>query len=103
MKQQTTTPKTAVVTLKANGSTMQLLATLKADGTVVTKVTTWDESKKPVRGMTEVFKDMDSAKAHLAALAKKAEGLGWQRGTRAVAAKADAFSKLPAAPKVEVK
>jgi len=103
MEKQLTTPepKSAVITLHASGSTMTVLATRKSDGTVVTTVTTKDADKKSTRGMTETHADMATAKAHLAALAEKAVKLGWQRRTAAgVAAKPDAFSRLPAAPKV---
>lgn len=93
--------KTAVTTLHANGSTLILSAVLKSDGSAVTTVTTKDAEKKSTRGMTEQHADMTAAKAHLAALAEKAGKLGWQRRTAAgMVAKPDAFSKLPAAPKV---
>ena len=100
-KKQTTDEqvKSATITLRANGSTLMLLATLKADGSVVTTVTTRDAAKKLTRGMTQTHASMTVAKAHLATLAKDAEKLGWRRGTRAVSTKPDAFSKLPAAPK----
>jgi hypothetical protein len=107
-KNQTTTEqanvaaKSASIGLRANGSTLMLLATLRADGSVVTTVTTRDADKRLTKGMTETHANMDTAKTHLATLAKKAEALGWQRGARAVAAKPDAFSKLPAAPKAAV-
>ena len=79
----TTAPKTAVITLHSGNSTMTLLATRKADGSAV----------------TEQHADMTTAKAHLVALAKKAETLGWQRAQGAgLKAKPDAFSKLPAPP-----
>ncbi len=95
MKNQQTTPKTAVVTLRAGGSTLTLLATAKPDGTAVTSVTTRDADRKSSRGMTEAHKDMNAAKAHLVVLAKQAEGLGWQR-RRVSATRPDAFSTLPA-------
>jgi hypothetical protein len=91
--------KTAAITLKANGSTLMLLATLRPDGTVKTCATTRDADKKVHRGMTSVHPSMDAAKAHLADLADKATKLGWQRGARVHAAAPDAFSKLPAPPK----
>ena len=103
MKNQPTvaTPKSAVITLHAGGSTLTFLATLKSDGTATTTVTTKDADKKSTRGMTEQHADMAAAKAHLVTLAEKAAKLGWQRRTAAGAvAKPDAFSKLPAAPKV---
>ena len=106
MEKQPETPvvpqrKSAVITLHASGSTMTLSAVLKADGSAVTTVTTRDADKKATRGMTETHVDMAAAKAHLAGLAAKAEKLGWQRRTApGAAAKPDAFSKLPAAPKV---
>ncbi len=99
MKKQTTKPqKSAAVTLRANGSTLLLLAVLKADGAAVTTVTTRDAEKHTARGMTETHTSMEAAKSHLAALAEKAEKLGWKRGVRSVSLKPDAFTKLPAAP-----
>jgi hypothetical protein len=98
-EQQNTPAKSATITLKSNGATLTLLATLKADGGVVTTVTTRGADKKLSKGMTQMHANMDAAKVHLAALAKDAEKLGWKRGARVVAAKPDAFSKLPAAPK----
>jgi hypothetical protein len=66
----------------------------------VTTVTTRDAEKKPTRGMTETHADMAAARAHLTTLAEKAQKLGWQRRSAAgAAAKPDAFTKLPAAPK----
>jgi hypothetical protein len=44
------TPKSAVVTLHAGGSTLTFLATLKNDGRAVTTVTTRDAEKKSTRG-----------------------------------------------------
>lgn len=105
MKEQTSTEQTskpaksASITLRANGATLTLLATLRADGSAVTTVTTRGADKKLSKGMTQTHATMDAAKAHLATLAKDAEKLGWKRGARVVAAKPDAFSKLPAAPK----
>lgn len=106
MKEQTATPdqkndppKSASITLRANGAVMTLLATCKEDGNAVTTVTTRDAEKKTTRGMTETHKSMADAKAHLSALAEKAEKLGWQRGQFAMRARPDAFTKLPAAPK----
>ena len=93
------TAKTASITLRANGAVLSLLAMRKGDGTVVTSVTTKGADKKTARGMTEVHKSMDAARAHLEALVKSAAKLGWQRGQFAMAARPDAFSTLPAAPK----
>lgn len=103
-KQQTgdakkTAVKTATITLRAQGSTLTLLATAKHDGTAVTTVTEKDAEKKSRRGCTEIHATMDLAKTHLASLAKKAEANGWQRGVRAVATKPDAFNRIPSAPK----
>ena len=100
-KTATPEPKSAVITLHASGNTLTFLATRKSDGSAATTVTTKDADKNTTRGMTETHADMTAAKAHLSMLAEKAVKLGWQR--RAVAgmvAKPDAFSKLPAAPKV---
>jgi len=109
MKKQTATveqkivsAKSAMITLKSSGgAVLTLLATLKTDGTALTYATTKDSADaKPVRGMSESFPSMDAAKVHLSGLAEKADKLGWQRGIRVVAAKPDAFSKLPPAPRV---
>jgi hypothetical protein len=91
--------KSASITLRANGTMLLLLATLKENGTVVTQVTTRDAEKKTTRGMTQSHKSMDVARAHLEALAKAAEKAGWVRGKFAAPAKPDAFSQLPAPPK----
>lgn len=95
-EQQNVTTKSASITLKANGSMLSLLATLRKDGMVVTSVTTRDADKKVARGMSELHQTMEAAKVHLLALAEKAERLGWSRSVRTVAARPDAFSKLPA-------
>lgn len=100
MKKQT--QKTASITLRANGTSLLLLAVLKPAGSAVTTVTTIDAEKRTARGMTESHVSMDAAKAHLIALADKAEKLGWKRGLRSVALKPDAFAKLPAAPAASV-
>lgn len=91
--------QSATITLRANGSTLSLLATRKVDGTVVTNVMTRDAEKKTARGMTETHANMEAARAHLAKLAEQASKLGWRRGVRVIAQKPDAFSKLPSAPK----
>jgi acyl dehydratase len=90
--------KSAHITMRAGGSTLTFLAVLRPNGTVTTTVTTRDADKKLSRGMTETHSDMATAKAHLTALAKKAEALGWQKRAGG-AARPDAFSTLPAAPK----
>lgn len=95
------TPKTAVITLHAGGSTLAFLATRKGDGSAVTTVTTKDADKKATRGMTETHANMAAAKAHLATLVEKAAKLGWQRRMAPGAApKPDAFKELPKAPKL---
>lgn len=95
--------KSAVITLKANGSTLTLLATLRPDGTVKTSATTRDAAKKIERGMSSMHPTMDAAKAHLADLADKAAKLGWQRGVRTHAAAPDQFSTLPKPPATQPK
>jgi hypothetical protein len=97
---KTATPKSASITLRANGAVLTLAAVRKDDGSAVTTVTTRDTDKKASRGMTESHKSIADAKAYLSTLAEKAEKAGWKRGTFAAAAKPDAFSKLPAPPKV---
>jgi hypothetical protein len=89
----------ATITLHAGPNTLQFRANVKKDGSVVTTVSQRDAEKKLSRGMTEKHPDMAAAKAHIATLAKKAETLGWQRRA-GFAGKPDAFSKIPAAPKV---
>ena len=104
MEKQQNSPKSAVITLHAAGSTLTFLAVLKPDGSAITTVTTRDADKKSSRGMSERHADMTAAKAHLTTLAKQAEKLGWQKRTGAgIAARPDAFSTLPAAPKVAKK
>ena len=107
MKEQPTTSgptiavvKSASITLRANGAMLSLFAMLRPDGTAVTSVTTKESADgKPTRGMSKPHADMSTARAHIASLAKAAEGLGWQRGPRFAAPKPDAFSKLPTVPK----
>jgi hypothetical protein len=97
MKKEQRNPKSASITLHGGGGMLALRAVLNLDGTATTTVTQRDADKKLSRGMTEQHAAMPAAIAHLAALAKKAEALGWQRKTRAV--KPDAFTTLPPAPK----
>lgn len=92
--------KSASITLHANGSTLVLLAVRRSDGTALTTVTTKGPDKKAVRGMTESHADLTAARAHLTGLAKQAEKLGWQRRAWGASNRpADAFAKLPVAPK----
>jgi hypothetical protein len=106
-KPKTTEPQSATITLRASGAMLRLVALRKPDASVVTYVTTTttDADKRSARGMTERHPTMDAAKKTLLALASKAEKLGWTRTApgRAFAAKPDAFSALPAAPKPAVK
>ena len=92
-------PKSAVVTLRANGCTLTFSATRRPDGTVRAVVTTRDAAKKNERGMSTQHADMETAKKHIAGLVTAAEKLGWThpRGTRPT--QPDAFTKLPAPPK----
>jgi hypothetical protein len=53
MTKKTADPKSAIITLRAAGATLSLLATRKPDGSAVTTVTTRDAEKKLSRGMTE--------------------------------------------------
>src|SRR4029078_12917906 len=101
MTTEKTAPKTASITLRANGSTMRLLATRKPDETAVTLVTITDAEKRTTRGMTEPHASMAVATTAIATLATKAEKLGWTRALagRGFVAKPDAFTTLPAAPK----
>ena len=94
-----TAPKTASITLKASGATMRIVALRRRDGTAVTFVATTDADKKTSRGMTEQHPDMATATTALAALAAKAQKLGWEKRSFGFKAKPDAFSALPAAPK----
>ncbi len=93
--------KSARIRLTANTTTMQVNAKARKDGSAETFVTTIEDGKKPVRGMTQKHASMDAARTVLEAHAKKAESLGWKR--KAVGAgfkaKPDAFSALPAPPK----
>jgi len=94
-----TEAKSAIVTLRSNGSTLTFTATRRPNGSVRTAVTTRDAAKKVERGMSAEHADMDAAKKHIATLVTAAEKLGWARshGTRKAAP--DAFTKLPAPPK----
>lgn len=93
--------KSARVTLIANTTTMQLNAKARKDGSAETFVTTIEDGKKPVRGMTQKHASMEVARTVLEAHAKKAESLGWKRKAVGAGFKAqpDAFSTLPAPPK----
>ena len=101
------TPKTnaaqqqsATITLRANGHTLTLNAVRKSDGSAITYAVTRDAEKKSSRGMTETHANIDAAKAHLAKLAEQATKAGWKRGVFAAPGRrADAFSKIPQAPK----
>lgn len=94
-------PKTTAITLKANGTTLTLLARRLPDGTAETFVTTTDPDKKTTRGMTEKHATFEAAKVAIAASASKAEKLGWVRRAagRGFVAKPDAFATLPTVPK----
>lgn len=96
---KSTEQKSAIVTLRSNGSTLTLTATRRPDGTVRTAVTTRDAAKKVERGMSAEHSDMDAAKRHIATLVTAAEKLGWARSPGTRSARPDAFSKLPAPPK----
>jgi hypothetical protein len=101
----TTEPKTASISLRANGSTMRLLAIRKADGTATTSVVVIDEKKQATRGMTAGHKDLAAAKAAISELASKAAKLGWARrpSGRGFVAQPDAFASLPVPPKAATK
>ena len=92
-------PKTATITLTANGSTMAIVAERKGDGAKTYVITTGPD-KKSARGMTEEHASFEAAKAATEKLAAKAEKLGWKRreARRGFVAKADDFSTLPPAP-----
>lgn len=94
-------PQSSTITLTANGSTLQLVAERKADGSARTYVLTTDANKKTARGMTESHASFDAAKAAIATSAAKAEKLGWSRRVagRKFVARPDAFTALPAVPK----
>jgi hypothetical protein len=94
-------PKTAMITLTANGTVMRIRARRKSDGTAETFVTMTDAAKKTERGMTETHPTFDAATAAIAASATKAEKLGWIRRVRGphFVAKPDAFATLPTPPK----
>jgi len=95
-------PKTATITLTANGVTLTLRAHRLREG-AETFVTTTDANKKTERGMTENHPSFEVAKAHIAASAEKATKLGWVRkeAGRGFVAKPDAFSELPKVPKAK--
>jgi hypothetical protein len=87
------------VTMRANGSILTLLA-VRTEGGASTTVTTKHPNEKSVRGMSERHKTFEAAKARLDILAKDAEKQGWVRGKFEVVSKPDAFSTMPAAPKM---
>ena len=93
-------PKTATVTLDANGATMAIVAERKADGSAKAYVITTDAAKKSERGMTTAHESFEAAKAATEKMAKAAEKLGWKRrqARKGFVAKADAFTALPAPP-----
>ena len=94
--------KTASITLRGgNGAVLTLNAVRKENGTALTTVTTRESGEaKSSRGMSQVHRNFEVARTHIEAQAQAAIKLGWKRGTFAVAARPDAFSSLPAAPKV---
>jgi hypothetical protein len=94
-------PKTASITLTSAGTRLTLLAVRRGEG-AETFVTTTDAAKKTTRGMTEKHADFATAKAAIATQAQAAAKLGWVRRAagRGFVARADAFTTLPAAPKV---
>lgn len=93
-------PKTATITLHANGATMAIVAERKADGSAKTYVLNTGADKKSTRGMTETHATFEAAKAATEKTAAKAEKLGWKRRAPrpGFVAKADAFTALPAPP-----
>jgi hypothetical protein len=97
----TTDPKSATVTLRANGHLLRLIALRKGDKAVSYVAMIDGATKKMQRGMTEQHPNFDAAKAAIAALAEKAVKQGWNRPApgRAFSARPDAFNSLPAAPK----
>jgi hypothetical protein len=94
-------PRTATITMAANGATLQLVAERQADESARTYVITTDAAKKTERGMTHKHATFEAALAAIANSAAKAETLGWVRRVagRGFATKPDAFTALPAAPK----
>jgi hypothetical protein len=93
-------PRSAVVTLRTPGATLQLICERKADGSATTYTLLRDEqAKKNARGMTAKHTTFEAGLAHVATLAAEAEAKGWGRpaGRRGFTAKADSFSSLPAA------
>lgn len=93
-------PKTATITLTANGATMAIVAERRADGSAKTYVITTDAENKSARGMTEGHATFEAAKTATEKMAAKAEKLGWARRQPrgGFVAKADAFTALPPAP-----
>ena len=92
--------RTATITLTANGSVMSIVAERKGEAARTYVITT--DAAKSQRGMTEHHATFEAAKTAIATRATQAEKLGWTRPTarRGFVAKPDAFSNLPAAPKV---
>ena len=105
MSKSTTTkpsaPKSASITMRANGSALTLLA-VRTESGATTTVTTKHPNEKSVRGMTERHRSFDAAKARLEVLTKEAARQGWVRGKFQAVSKPDAFNSVPAAPKADV-
>lgn len=93
-------PKTATITLNANGATMAIVAERKGDGTAKSYVITTDADKKSTRGMTETHATFEAAKAATEKTAAKAEKLGWKRRAPrpGFVSRPDAFTSLPTPP-----
>jgi hypothetical protein len=94
------TPKSATVTLRANGSILRLLALRRGEKAVTFALIT-NGDKKTERGMTTEHPNFDAAVVAIAKLADEATKRGWSRSIpgRAFVAKPDAFAAIPAAPK----
>jgi hypothetical protein len=91
------TPRTARITLNAQGARLVLMAQARPDGTGTTYAATTDLStKKTTRGMTKSHTTFDVAKGEIAKMAVAAEKLGWVRPARkGFTATPDAFNNLP--------
>lgn len=99
-------PKRASVSLTAGKGEKLMRLTILARRTAgdrgETVVTTTDAKKKTTRGMTAKYDTFELAAAALGKLVQDAMQKGWQRAARSGGFKArpDAFTTIPAAPKV---
>ena len=96
-------PKSSTITLTAPGATMSIVAERKADGARTYVLMADDKGKNSKRGMSETHATFEAAVAAIAKIASDAVKKGWVRKVNRAGfqPRPDAFSTLPAAPKVK--